>query len=195
MRNDFESNYLMHHGILGQKWGIRKYQNPDGSLTPAGRERYGIGPGRGVDDISSEKGIKRRTKDLKKAIAINDKKRGKEYSKIANNPENFLGLNKKHGKKIEEYSAQIKKGEEELKRLKIIQDNLKAKEKETPKSEDRKESIADRVEYAKETGMFDMEFLERNLDLDPVTEEQMSGKKLYDAYEKFLEEEYNKRNK
>lgn len=39
MRNDFNSNYLMHHGILGQKWGIRRYQNEDGSLTDAGRRR------------------------------------------------------------------------------------------------------------------------------------------------------------
>ena len=35
------SNELTHHGILGQKWGVRRYQNPDGSLTEAGKKRYG----------------------------------------------------------------------------------------------------------------------------------------------------------
>ncbi len=32
--------YLAHHGIKGQKWGIRRFQNPDGSLTKEGRIRY-----------------------------------------------------------------------------------------------------------------------------------------------------------
>lgn len=36
-RNQIEE--LHHHGIPGQRWGIRRYQNKDGSLTPAGRKR------------------------------------------------------------------------------------------------------------------------------------------------------------
>lgn len=34
------NDYLEHHGILGQKWGVRRYQNADGSLTEAGKKRY-----------------------------------------------------------------------------------------------------------------------------------------------------------
>lgn len=37
-----KNDYLAHHGILGQKWGHRRYQNADGSLTEAGKSRYGL---------------------------------------------------------------------------------------------------------------------------------------------------------
>ena len=35
------NNELTHHGILGQKWGVRRYQNYDGTRTAAGKKRYG----------------------------------------------------------------------------------------------------------------------------------------------------------
>ena len=39
--NELSDYAIAHHGIKGQKWGIRRYQNADGSLTAEGRKRYG----------------------------------------------------------------------------------------------------------------------------------------------------------
>ena len=53
---DDEGAYLAHHGVKNQRWGIRRFQNPDGSLTAAGKLRYS-------DGSLTEKG-KRRMKTL-----------------------------------------------------------------------------------------------------------------------------------
>ncbi len=37
--NEKYNNELYHHGVVGMKWGVRRYQNKDGSLTPAGKKR------------------------------------------------------------------------------------------------------------------------------------------------------------
>lgn len=36
----YKDNELAHHGVKNMKWGVRRYQNRDGSLTPAGKKRY-----------------------------------------------------------------------------------------------------------------------------------------------------------
>ncbi len=38
--DDWEGDYLAHYSVLGMKWGQRRYQNPDGSLTAAGKKHY-----------------------------------------------------------------------------------------------------------------------------------------------------------
>lgn len=40
------TTYLCHHGVKGQKWGVRRYQNADGTLTDEGRRQYGYGSAR-----------------------------------------------------------------------------------------------------------------------------------------------------
>lgn len=52
-------NELYHFGIKGMKWGVRRYQNKDGSLTPKGKKHYG--------DMSDDKLQKSLYKQVKKA--------------------------------------------------------------------------------------------------------------------------------
>ena len=60
--------WLAHHGILGQKWGIRRFQNKDGSLTSKGKQRYGTG------DMTHDRVLKEENKKLRdKLSGINPK--------------------------------------------------------------------------------------------------------------------------
>ena len=64
-------NFIAHHGILGQKWGVRRFQNPDGSLTAEGQARYGGKTH--VDELSDEEKADLQEagrKDRNKKIAI-----------------------------------------------------------------------------------------------------------------------------
>ena len=49
---------LYHHGIKGQKWGVRRYQNEDGSLTEAGKRRYRYQLYQNKDGTLNERGVK-----------------------------------------------------------------------------------------------------------------------------------------
>lgn len=59
---------LEHHGVKGQSWGKRQYQNPDGTLTPLGREHYGYGSQK---DAFSAKATA--AKALAKVYEVNEK--------------------------------------------------------------------------------------------------------------------------
>ena len=65
-------NELCHHGIKGQKWGVRRYQNPDGSLTSAGRERYNKNSSESLSNTLYSKAVKiepKISKDVKDVVS------------------------------------------------------------------------------------------------------------------------------
>ena len=92
---NYEEEYLAHHGTKGQRWGVRRFQNSDGSLTAAGKLRYSVdNVGRSiskkVDPKSEAKLKKRQIKEdaklerLKIKEAAKNEKLEKKKSHISN---------------------------------------------------------------------------------------------------------------
>ncbi len=90
---------LCHFGIKGMKWGVRRYENADGTLTPAGKARYA------KYTESADHAMYRETK--KKSVESLSNKELQAYNQRANLEREFL-KNKKN-------ASSIKRGEETLK--------------------------------------------------------------------------------
>lgn len=79
---------LYHSGIKGMRWGVRRYQNKDGSLTPAGKKRYADDPDRQVVDSAKIK-LKSAKRAAKKAgnhyNVVSTDKNWKQYRKSLSN--------------------------------------------------------------------------------------------------------------
>ena len=82
-------NTLQHWGIKGMKWGVRRYQNKDGSLTPAGKKRYSdySGSETGLSSLSDEEirrkinrlQLEKQYRDLMKPAEQKKRNAGKEF--------------------------------------------------------------------------------------------------------------------
>ena len=82
------SGELYHHGVKNQKWGLRRYQNEDGSLTDLGRVHYGVGPAReAVGNVVKKTGkavggaLKKTGKAIGNSVKKAHEKRVKEYKR------------------------------------------------------------------------------------------------------------------
>lgn len=102
-------DYLAHHGIKGQKWGVRRFQNPDGSLTPDGQKRYNSSSA--ANAAKSLNRIDKERAALRSKIANESIRANKAYQK--GNDEKYS----KHTAKIKEYEDAIKAGDKLTKKL------------------------------------------------------------------------------
>ena len=71
MRDVNNPKELIHYGILGQKWGVRRFQNEDGTLTPAGQKHYKKQDDKWIDKKSDkihEKAYKQSKKEMNKFV-------------------------------------------------------------------------------------------------------------------------------
>lgn len=102
-----ENNTLYHHGTKGMRWGIRRYQNKDGSLTPAGQKRY---------NKEVEK-LKKETAKVKAAekLAANNKKVQSKFDKLEEKKAALEARKKalKDGKDPEEEKKKAEESEKE----------------------------------------------------------------------------------
>lgn len=101
----YESNYLKHYGVLGMKWGVRRYQNKDGSYTTAGKAR------RNTDGSTNKTPTKKKASSSEKAV-----ERAKRKTAILEEKAKQAELKSRvkaaqEAKRREEYQSRIKAAE------------------------------------------------------------------------------------
>lgn len=143
-QSDLESsNYLEHHGILGQKWGIRRFQNKDGSLTNAGRKRYGVD--------GSDSRIKFKTSFEKKKAKLAEKERKMTEREEIQRRKNAL-KERQEKLKNSKKSESTKRNEDQQDRRKQQLDNERERNRRSVKdmTDDELRAVINRMKLEKE---------------------------------------------
>lgn len=68
-----QDDYLMHYGLKGMKWGVRRFEDSSGHLTPAGKRRYGIQDARKYYKINRLQRKREKTNDIYEQAALDKK--------------------------------------------------------------------------------------------------------------------------
>ncbi len=129
--------FLAHHGIKGQKWGVRRYQNEDGTYTTAGKKRYSASA---REQMKSEAqiqwakkmyGVSRQTSDqdsnarylswLKK---VADEDYGKKYGLTKSFGYTKDDVRKYHQEEIQDFTERVKKGEALVRNSALMEEKL-----------------------------------------------------------------------
>lgn len=134
-----------HSGIKGMKWGIRRYQNPDGSLTAAGRAHYGVGKERGR--ITASKKVDQEKK--KTRVEANIVRKQADQKKVQEQQElrRYEELRRTPAKRLSE--QEIKELSARLQMEKSYKDLLK--QTEDPKLFDGKKFVVDILQSSGKT--------------------------------------------
>lgn len=99
------SDYLAHHGIKNQKWGQRRFQNYDGSLTSEGRKRYGVGESN-LSRRERKQAEKAKAKAAKTRAKANSKKKA-DAQKAAEQKQKRMDYLRDHPEKIYKYRKEL----------------------------------------------------------------------------------------
>lgn len=104
--------YLAHHGIKNMRWGLRRFQNKDGSLTSAGRLRYLKGDRRSLtsddykkgEEVASQtsKGLKSASSAINSISVLHNKKRQKEIDKAKAKAKQNIDLSNMSDKELQQ---------------------------------------------------------------------------------------------
>lgn len=99
------SDYLAHSGTKGMRWGQRRYQNYDGSLTPEGRKRYGIGESR--ETKRAKKQAEKAKAKMAKERAKNNSKKKADIQKVQEEKQKRMEYLRDHPNKIYKYRKEL----------------------------------------------------------------------------------------